>query len=61
MGVGRNWLSDLLDSCKNLSNSERESSRTVSSVMCRGRRKSSRDCWGGCCPDAMLGVSAAGV
>lgn len=58
MGVGRNWLSDLSDSCKNVSCNSRESSRTVSSVIFRGLRKSSKDCWCGSCPDAMLGVSA---
>lgn len=61
MGVGKNWLSDLLDNCKNVLYNSRESERTVSSVMRRGRRKSSNDCGGGCCPDAMLGVSAGEV
>lgn len=44
MGVGKNWLSDLLDNCKNVLYNSRESERTVSSVMRRGRRKSSNDC-----------------
>lgn len=44
MGVGKNWLSDLVDSSVNFTNNTRESSRTSSSVMRRGLRKSSKDC-----------------
>lgn len=44
MGVGKNWLSDLSDRNKNFSHKSRESLWTVSSVICRGRRKSSKDC-----------------
>lgn len=61
MGVGKNWLSDLLDSIRNLSYNSIERFKKTSSVMRRGWRKSSKDCRGGCSPDAMLGVSAAEV
>lgn len=55
MGVGKNWLSDLEDNSENLKYNSRESSMTVSSVMRRGWRKPSKDCWGCSCSDAIVG------
>lgn len=64
MGVGKNWLSDLVHSSLNLINSSCDSLRTVWSVKCRGWRKSSNDweSWSCSCPDAIVGcVCRAGV